>query len=197
MKTSNLIVAVALLIVVSCNLGKGPGEPVMVFGIHEVVMPGELPESVTGLLQSKGIAVEMRAQEPFAGYTVSADSLVLPVDFPADGVRLVSMPGLSGGDPQRIVLVTVKSDPLVDNAMVRTTKNKDNSVIIYFNRKGAVRWAEMTRKNVGKTVAFLLDGRVYALPVVNAEIRNGVAMIGGLENNTMAEKISDALNGKK
>ena len=38
--------------------------------------------------------------------------------------------------------------------------------------------------------------RVYALPTVMAEIKEGRAMISGLENEDTALKISEALNGR-
>jgi preprotein translocase subunit SecD len=54
----------------------------------------------------------------------------------------------------------------------------------------------MTRNNIGKTVAITIDDRVYALPTVMAEIKEGRAMISGLENEDTALKISEALNGR-
>jgi preprotein translocase subunit SecD len=69
-------------------------------------------------------------------------------------------------------------------------------VEIRFNLKGARKWAEMTRNNIGKTVAITIDDRVYALPTVMAEIKEGRAMISGLENEDTALKISEALNGR-
>jgi preprotein translocase subunit SecD len=43
-------------------------------------------------------------------------------------------------------------------------------------------------------VALVIDGEVYSLPYVNAEIRNGMAMITGLENEELAKKLADRLN---
>ncbi|MDD4501160.1 MAG: hypothetical protein PHP15_12315, partial [Bacteroidales bacterium] len=78
---------------------------------------------------------------------------------------------------------------------LKTAKPDKDVVEITFNLKGARKWAEMTRNNIGKTIAITINDRVYALPTVMAEIREGRAMISGLENEETALKISEALNG--
>ena len=60
--------------------------------------------------------------------------------------------------------------------------------------KGANKWADLTKKNIGKTLAFIIDNQIYTMPVINTEIRNGVALINGLENETFSKNISESLN---
>lgn len=53
------------------------------------------------------------------------------------------------------------------------------SISIEFNDEGAKLFAEITKANVGKRVAILLDGQVISAPVVQEEIRDGQAEISG------------------
>lgn len=44
---------------------------------------------------------------------------------------------------------------------------------------GATEWARITRDNIGKSIAIVLDGNVYSFPTVNDEIRGGRSQITG------------------
>lgn len=53
------------------------------------------------------------------------------------------------------------------------------------NSDGAREWARITKENIGKQIAIVLDNYVYSYPVVNQEIRGGSSSISG--NFTIAE----------
>ena len=53
------------------------------------------------------------------------------------------------------------------------------SVSMSMNSDGARRWAQLTKANVGKAVAIVLDGVVYSAPRVNSEISGGNSQITG------------------
>ncbi len=46
-------------------------------------------------------------------------------------------------------------------------------VSMKMNTEGARKWAQMTKANVGKAIAIVLDGVVYSAPRVNGEIDGG------------------------
>ena len=52
-------------------------------------------------------------------------------------------------------------------------------VTIQMNPEGANKWKNLTRDNVGKQIAIVLDDLVYSYPVVNGEIPNGRSSISG------------------
>ncbi len=58
-------------------------------------------------------------------------------------------------------------------------------VSMEMNQEGAKKWADLTRKNINKSVAIVLDGYVYSFPNVNCEITGGRSQITG--NFTMEE----------
>lgn len=82
----------------------------------------------------------------------------------------------------------------VRNAEVEFDKQGRPEVDFQFNRAGAIKWAVMTKKNIGRPIAIVMDGTVLSAPVVLAEIPNGVAVITGAYTYAEAQFISLALN---
>lgn len=62
------------------------------------------------------------------------------------------------------------------------------------NSEGARRWAALTKANVGKAIAIVLDGYVYSAPRVNGEIDGGSSSISG---NFTIEDTKDLANTLK
>ena len=68
------------------------------------------------------------------------------------------------------------------------------SVSMSMNSDGARRWAEMTKANINKAIAIVLDGAVYSAPRVNDEISGGNSQITG---NFTIEDTKDLANTLK
>ncbi len=67
-------------------------------------------------------------------------------------------------------------------------------VSMKMNTEGARKWAQMTKTNVGKAIAIVLDGVVYSAPRVNGEIDGGSSQISG---NFTIEDTKDLANTLK
>ena len=67
-------------------------------------------------------------------------------------------------------------------------------VSMSMNSDGARRWAALTKANVGKAIAIVLDGVVYSAPRVNGEIDGGQSSISG---NFTIEDTKDLANTLK
>jgi len=67
-------------------------------------------------------------------------------------------------------------------------------VSMSMNTDGARRWAALTKANIGKAVAIVLDGVVYSAPRVNSEISGGQSSISG---NFTIEDTKDLANTLK
>ena len=89
--------------------------------------------------------------------------------------------------------------PLEGN-VVTDAKDQFNNVTgqpevsMTMNSEGARRWAALTKANVGKAVAIVLDGVVYSAPRVNQEIDGGESSISG---NFTVEETKDLANTLK
>ena len=76
---------------------------------------------------------------------------------------------------------------VVTDARVTTNDRRGGSptVSMTMNAEGANIWARLTKENIGKQIAIVLDGTVYSYPTVNGEITGGSSEISG--NFTMEE----------
>lgn len=67
-------------------------------------------------------------------------------------------------------------------------------VALQFDDTGSKLFAEITKANIGKTVAIYLDGSPISIPVVNEEIRDGQAVISGSFTPQEAKQLVGRLN---
>ncbi len=71
---------------------------------------------------------------------------------------------------------------------IEKSKRTDSyDLLISMSEEGAENWARMTRENVGRNIAIIIEGKVVAAPVVRSEIKHGKCMISG---NFSKEEIS-------
>ncbi|MCH5173063.1 MAG: protein translocase subunit SecD, partial [Bacteroidales bacterium] len=63
--------------------------------------------------------------------------------------------------------------------------------------EGANIWARLTKDNIGKQIAIVLDGTVYSYPTVNGEISGGVSEISGNFDMEEATDLTNVLKSGK
>ena len=71
------------------------------------------------------------------------------------------------------------------------------SVSMTMNREGANVWANLTKDNIGRQVAIVLDGLVYSYPTVNGAITGGSSEITGNFDVQEAEDLANVLKAGK
>lgn len=127
---------------------------------------------------------------------------VLPSDLkllwsakPADGLKVKNVYELHA------IKVTQASGraPLEGDVVTDAKDQFDNltgspEVSMTMNTDGARRWAALTKANIGKAIAIVLDGVVYSAPRVNGEISGGQSSITG---NFTIEDTKDLANTLK
>ena len=70
-------------------------------------------------------------------------------------------------------------------------------VSMSMNSEGSKVWARLTKDNVGKSIAIVLDGYVRSYPNVNGEITGGRSSITGLESIEEAKDLANILKSGK
>jgi SecD/SecF fusion protein len=70
-------------------------------------------------------------------------------------------------------------------------------VAMSMNSEGAKTWARMTKENIGKSIAIVLDGNVRSFPTVQNEITGGRSSITGLESIEEAKDLANVLKSGK
>lgn len=79
-------------------------------------------------------------------------------------------------------------------AATQYTPGQGPVVVLEFTKEGGGLFAEMTRDNIGKTIAIYLDGSPISTPVVQAEITGGEAIITGAGSADEAKQLVGRLN---
>ncbi len=71
------------------------------------------------------------------------------------------------------------------------------SVSMSMNTDGARRWATLTKNNIGRAIAIVLDGYVYSAPNVNGEITGGNSQITGNFTPEVTKDLANVLKSGK
>ena len=107
-----------------------------------------------------------------------ADCRLLWSAKPADGIQAKNIYELHA-----IKVTTTNGRAPIEGDVVTDAKDQFNNltgspeVSMTMNSDGARRWAALTKANVGKAIAIVLDGTVYSAPRVNGEISGGQSYI--------------------
>ena len=86
---------------------------------------------------------------------------------------------------------------VTDARMEYGNTNGNPHVSMSMNAEGANTWARMTKDNIGKQIAIVLDGMVYSYPTVQNEISGGSSQITGNFTVEEAEDLANVLKSGK
>ncbi|MCS7049666.1 MAG: protein translocase subunit SecD [Verrucomicrobiae bacterium] len=101
-----------------------------------------------------------------------------------------------GRDIQRTYYVRIKPELTgkhVRRAYVQFDEIGRPYVLLEFDSEGADIFARITRANVGRQLAIVLDGELYSAPVINEEIVGGRAQITGQFTRAEASQLANVL----
>ncbi len=123
---------------------------------------------------------------------------VKPVDYPVLDAQGNVMKKPNGEDRTTPYwqLVALKGDAALEGDAVTSANSeydnmRGNVVNMRMNDAGAQAWATLTRNNIGRPIAIVLDNNVYSYPNVNNEITGGSSEITG---NFTPEEANDLAN---
>ena len=85
----------------------------------------------------------------------------------------------------------------VTDARVQYGNNGNPEVSMSMNAEGANTWARMTKDNIGRQIAIVLDGMVYSYPTVQNEISGGSSQITGDFTVEESEDLANVLKSGK
>ena len=126
---------------------------------------------------------------------------ILPTDLkllwsatPEDGIKAKNIYGLyaikvSSSNGQ----APLQGDVVVDAKDEFNHVTGQPEVNMTMNTEGARRWATLTKANVGKAIAIVLDNAVYSAPRVNGEIDGGSSAISGNFTVEMTKDLANTL----
>lgn len=91
----------------------------------------------------------------------------------------------------------LEGDVITDARQDYSDMGSSPEVSMTMNSEGAKVWARLTKDNVGKSIAIVLDGYVRSYPNVNGEISGGRSSITGMESVEEAKDLANILKSGK
>ncbi len=123
---------------------------------------------------------------------------VKPVEFPVTDANGNVLKKANGEDRTTPYwqLIALKGEAALEGDAVTSASSEfdnmqGNMVNMRMNDRGAQEWATITRNNIGRPIAIVLDNNVYSFPNVNNEITGGSSQITG---NFSPEEANDLAN---
>ncbi len=121
------------------------------------------------------------------------------LEFRKETLEQNSEPKIVNGQLQLNLTPTFAPTELTGRYLQKATLEFDPNtrkptVGLQFDEKGTELFAELTKENVGKTIAIYLDGSPISIPRVNEEITQGKAQITGTFTPNEAKQLVGRLN---
>ncbi len=98
---------------------------------------------------------------------------------------------------QRDGRATMEGDVITDARADFSQTSAYANVSMSMNAEGAKAWQRVTKENIGKSIAIVLDGFVYSFPTVQNEIAGGNSQITGNFTVEEAKDLANTLNSGK
>lgn len=193
MKTLYFYIFIALLAVASCKQNENQVQEKVSFEIYETIAQKELPINLIEEFQRMNVQLNTDNHSPIIAF-VPLESTMQLSQIVNDKVKFLQTAQPVDKDKKYVAIVAVKNQSSISTSDLKRTKPNQNNIEVYFNLRGATKWSDLTKSNIEKIIAFSIDNKIYTLTSVNGEIKNGIAIINGLENEDLATKISNSLN---
>ena len=116
---------------------------------------------------------------------------VKPIDEKEQYFQLVALKATNGGRPP------LEGDVITDAREDFDRMTNSAVVSMSMNAEGSKIWEQLTRENIGRCVAIVLDDQVYSFPVVNTEISGGNSQISGNFTPEEAKDLANVLKSGK
>ncbi|MDR1562572.1 MAG: protein translocase subunit SecDF [Dysgonamonadaceae bacterium] len=91
----------------------------------------------------------------------------------------------------------LEGDVIIDASDRIAEYGSSSEVHMTMNAEGAKKWARLTKENIGKAIAIVLDSSVYTFPNVNQEITGGQSQITGNFTSEEAKDLANVLKSGK
>ncbi|MDR0506485.1 MAG: protein translocase subunit SecDF [Dysgonamonadaceae bacterium] len=135
-----------------------------------------------------------RVKALFETYKLSLKWGVKPVDKDENYYDLVALKvNYIDGKPRPIL----NGDVITDARDDFSQHSSASEVSMTMNSEGSKTWARLTRDNIGKCIAIVLDNHVYSYPRVESEIAGGSSRITGNFTPEEAKDLANVLKSGK
>lgn len=181
---------------------------------HEIYTPGDYMDAIAKLAPENTFRIGF-ANSPIAGYVVAADTARFMETMRTDSAHMALPEDCSVMLGQFKADIPEEEGELYDVYLVKTSKSQSlwnptlNDIYVsdetfagspvialQFGEKDTKQWATMTRMNIGRFIAIVMDNHTLCVPRVVMEISNGAASITGKFSTEEAVSIVNKIAGR-
>lgn len=105
------------------------------------------------------------------------------VSKPGHGIRFTWSMSTNSNDDNSLFLLKHNSSMnkanISNTAVHNDAVSNNNTLMIAFDKHGEKEWLKLTENNIGKSIAIVLDNKVYYAPKVMSRIKDGSCLISG------------------
>jgi preprotein translocase subunit SecD len=127
--------------------------------------------------------------------------LQLVLDQPGEDSEVVTNSSVNAGE----ATLNVRKTPLLDHTAissvtVTTSASGTPQIEVELSQAAREQFTQITKENINKRLAIVMDGNLYSAPVIKSEISGGKLQISGsfteAEARDLATKINDAISNR-
>lgn len=167
---------------------------VNLFGVSEpLVQTSKVGEDCRIIVELPGVT-DVNSAISLIGSTAQLSFWERGASLSAETASTSAYPGLAtilGAEP---IKTSLSGSDLQKSSVTFDQKTGQPQVQLKFSSIGAKKFADITKRNVGKPVAIVLDQEIISNPVVNEPILTGDAVISGSFTQEVAKALSTQLN---
>lgn len=178
------------------------------FGVAEpVIQPAggnriliQLPGLSQSAKESAKKQIQKAAYLEFRMVSDESDQIIKNGDPIPPGYELLKRVQPQPGGPPHIEEVLVKktaenglAGDIVQNAMMTRGNLGEPEINFMLTSDGAKRFGDVTRNNIGRRMAIVLDGELYSAPSINSPIETGNGQITGRFTDQEAQELANVL----
>lgn len=178
---------------------------VNLFGVSEPVVQVQGGGFITGgehqlIIDLPGVtdvekATAMIGQTPLLEFKVESAKTTTPQKVTVGKDGKIDMSAIDLSQLQQQYVSTELTGRYLEKATLEfNPTTRQPTVSLQFDEVGTKLFAQITKENIGKTVAIYLDGSAISTPTVNEEIPSGQAIISGAFTPTEARTLVGRLN---
>jgi SecD/SecF fusion protein len=178
------------------------------FGVAEpVIQPAggnriliQLPGLSQSVKESAKAQIQKKAYLEFRLVSEDSNKIIANGDPIPPGYELLKRVQPQPSGPPQIEQVIVKkkaenglAGDIVQNAMFSRDNLGNPEINFTLTSDGGKRFAEVTRNNIGRQMAIVLDGELYSAPNINSAIETGSGVITGHFTDQEAQELANVL----
>lgn len=167
------------------------------FAVCEIVNPYDVPQVVVDKLRNFHTEITKINPElavSAIAFINASDTTILEGKFPGTNIIIARYRYPADIDGQFYKIVALKTPPVINDKDITSAFPDLNTVKVYLTSQGSHKWAQITKMSSGKTLAIIVNGIIYSIPIIKGEDKSSTIVISGLKSEDDAGNLATMLS---